>query len=196
MNDFERTNAEVSALQVAREYGADFDRYGKKARCIYHGPDKHPSMTFKDGRFRCWACGAHGSAIDYTMQLFGLDALGALKKLNEDFRLGLDLGARPDPDELRERKRTQEARKLFDEWREGMLNQFDACIRTANTADFTSLSDAAALALKWKATLEYWAEVLLHGNLDNQMQIFRDREGVTRLCKMILQNTPTKSTAA
>ena len=129
------------------------------------------------------------------MQLFGLDALGALKKLNEDFCLGLDLGARPDPAELRERKRTQEARKLFDEWREQMLNQLDACIRTSNLADFDNLTDAA-LALKWKETFEYWADVLSRGNLDNQMQVFRDREGVERLCKTILQNMPTKSLAA
>lgn len=196
MNDFERTNAEVSALQVAREYGADFDRYGKKARCIYHGPDKHPSMTFKDGRFRCWACGAHGSAIDYTMQLFGLDALGALKKLNEDFCLGLDLAGRPDPDELRERKRTQEARKLFDAWRESMLNQLDACIRVANLADFDDLTDAAALALKWKSTFEYWADCLLHGGLDAQMSIFDDRREVERLCKKILGNMSEKSKVA
>lgn len=84
---------------------------------------------------------------------------------------------------------------MFDEWREKTLNLLDVCIRTANTADFENLTDAAALALKWKETFEYWADVLLHGNLENQMQLFRD-EGVTRLCKMILQNMPPKSSAA
>ena len=128
--------------------------------------------------------------------MFQISLLEAAKRLNEDFRLGLDLDRPPNLEELRERKRTQEARKLFDEWREQTLNMLDACIRTANTADFENLTDAAALALKWKATFEYWADVLMHGNIDTQISVFRDREGVERLCKTILQKSKTKSSTA
>lgn len=194
LNIFDEVKARLIMEQVAREYGYSPNRAGFIC-CPFHA-EKTASLKLYDRSFHCYGCGAGGSVIDFVAMLFQLDALGAVKRLNEDFSLSLDLAGRPDPDELRERKRTQEARKLFDEWREGMLNQFDACIRVANLADFENLTDAAALALKWKSTFEYWAEVLLHGNLDNQMQIFRDREGVTRLCKKILQNMPMKSTAA
>jgi len=193
-NIFDEAKARLTMAQVAKEYGYSANRAGFIC-CPFHS-EKTASLKLYDRSFHCYGCGAGGSVIDFASRLFQLDALGAVKRLNEDFSLGLDLAGRPDPDELRERKRTQEARKLFDAWRESMLNQIDACIRTANTADFENLTDAAALALQWKETFEYWAEVLLHGNLDNQMQIFRDREGVTRLCKTILQNMPMKSTAA
>lgn len=192
-NCFDEAKALLTMAQVAREYGYLPNRGGFIC-CPFH-KEKTASLKLYDRSFHCYGCGAGGSVIDFAEKLFQLDALGAVKRLNEDFNLGLDLGGRPDPDELRERKRTQEARRLFDEWREKTLNLLDVCIRTANTADFENLTDAAALALKWKETFEYWADVLLHGNLENQMQLFRD-EGVTRLCKMILQNMPPKSSAA
>lgn len=192
---FRDVRDEVSAEDAAKFYDLEFDESGRHARCCFHTPDRHPSMAFRNGRFHCWSCNRHGDSIDLVVQLFQISPLEAAKRLNEDFHLGLDLDRPPDPEELRERKRTQEARKLFDEWREQMLNQLDACIRTSNLADFDNLTDAA-LALKWKETFEYWADVLSRGNLDNQMQVFRDREGVERLCKTILQNMPTKSLAA
>lgn len=194
MNDFDEVKARLTMEQVAREYGYTPNRAGFIC-CPFHA-EKTASLKLYDRSFHCYGCGAGGSVIDFIAMLFNLDPLDAVKRLNEDFHLGLDLGARPDPAELRERKRTQEAKKLFDEWREGMLNQLDACIRTANLADFDNLTDAAALALQWKETFVYWADVLMHGSLVDQVSVFRDREGVMRLCKMILQNTPTKSTAA
>ena len=193
---FRDVRGAVSASDAARFYGLEFDESGRRARCCFHNPDRHPSMTFRNGRFHCWSCNRQGDSIDLVAQLFQISLLEAAKRINEDFRLGLDLDRPPNLEELREQKRKAEARKLFEEWREQMLNELDACIRAANLADVDDLTDAAALALQWRATFEYLADVLLHGNLDNQMQIFHDREGVTRLCKMILQHTPTQSKAA
>ena len=93
-------------------------------------------------------------------------------------------------------RRVTDARKLFTEWREQMLNQLDAAIRAANTADMENPSEAEALAIRYKETFESWADILLHRPLDEQMQIFRERKGVERLCRMTLQNTPTKSKTA
>lgn len=193
-NVFDETKARLTMAQVAKEYGYSANRAGFIC-CPFHA-EKTASLKLYDRSFHCYGCGAGGTVIDFVAMLFQLDALGAVKRLNEDYRLGLDLDGRPDPDELRERKRTQEARKLFDQWRESMLNQLDACIRTANTADFENLTDAAALALQWKETFEYWADILMHANLENQISIFDNRKEVEGLCKMILQNTPTKSSAA
>lgn len=193
-NVFDETKSRLTMAQVAREYGYTPNRGGFIC-CPFH-KEKTASLKLYDRSFHCYGCGAGGSVIDFVAMLFQLDALGAVKRLNEDFSLGLDLAGRPDPDELRERKRTQEARKLFDEWREQTLNMLDACIRTANLADFDNLTDAAALALKWKSTFEYWADCLLHGHLDNQISIFDDRREVERLCKKILGNMSEKSKVA
>ena len=191
-NIFDEAKARLTMAQVAKEYGYSANRAGFIC-CPFH-PEKTASLKLYDRSFHCYGCGVGGSVIDFVAMLFSLDPLDAVKRLNEDFRLGLDLGARPDPAELRERQRTQEARKLFDEWREQTLNMLDACIRAANLADFENLTDAAALALQWRETFVYWADVLLHGNLENQMQIFRD-EGVKAICRTILQTTPMKSCA-
>ena len=89
-----------------------------------------------------------------------------------------------------------EARKLFAEWRERMLLQINAAIRKANTADPEQLTGAEALAVRYRETLENWGDQLSNGRLSEQMEIFRDREEVERLCRTILNSTPMKSQVA
>lgn len=40
----------------------------------------------------CFGCGFHGDSIEIVRKLFGLDAFGAMVKLNDDFNLGLPIG--------------------------------------------------------------------------------------------------------
>ena len=56
--------------------------------CPFHD-DHHPSLSFKDNKFKCFACEKSGSAIDFVANLFGISVLEASKKINEDFSLGL-----------------------------------------------------------------------------------------------------------
>ena len=88
MGLFDSVRTAVTARQAAERYGLQFDRSGRRARCIWHSPDRHPSLSFKDGYCHCFSCGGGGSSIDLTAKLFGLSALDAARKLNEDFRLG------------------------------------------------------------------------------------------------------------
>lgn len=194
MSIFEEVKNAVPMPGTARFYGFTPNRAGF-IRCPFH-TEKTASLKLYDRSFHCYGCGAGGSVIDFVAKLFNLDPLGAAKRLNEDFALGIEIDHPPDLEELRERQRIAKARKLFDEWKNQTLNQLDACIRVANLADFESLTDAAAIALRWREPFEYWAGVLLHGNLENQIAVFRNRKGVERICKTILQNTPMKSTAA
>lgn len=49
--------------------------------CIFHN-DTHPSLTiFKDNRFKCFACGAHGDSIDFIKKLHNLEFIDAVKWL-------------------------------------------------------------------------------------------------------------------
>lgn len=191
---FEDTKLALTMDAVARAYGFTPNRAGFIC-CPFHA-EKSASLKLYERSFYCFGCGAGGSVIDFAAMLFQVDALGAVKRLNDDFRLGLDLDRPPDPDDQRVRKRGEEARQLFEEWREQTLNRLDACIRVANLADFNKLTNAAALALRWRESMEHWADILQHGNLNNQISVFRDREGVEQLCKRILSNTPMRSSAA
>ena len=59
--------------------------------CPLHG-EKTASMVLHDdtGFFHCFGCGAHGTAIDLVMQLFGCSAREAALKLAGDFDIPID----------------------------------------------------------------------------------------------------------
>lgn len=77
----------VTAEQAARRYGVRFR--GRRAFCPFHDDGRHPALSFKDARFTCFACGAHGDSIDLVQQLFSLSNIGAARLLSDGFGLGL-----------------------------------------------------------------------------------------------------------
>ena len=117
---FKAVRERMSAQEAARRYGLTFDRKGW-ALCPFHA-DTTPSMSFKDGRFRCWACNESGDSIDFTARFFGLSKMDAVKRLNEDFMLGLPIGQPMTDRKQAERRRDlAETEKMFNEWRIGRL---------------------------------------------------------------------------
>lgn len=197
---FRDARERVATIEVARRYGLEINRYGK-AVCPFHAEDT-PSLSFKNGRFKCFGYGASGDSIDFTSRYLGLDSMDALRQLNEDFHLGLPLD-RPltdaDRKQAERRRELREIEKAFNEWRWQLANQLDRCCRVANMAlirqsdDFT---DSAVKAIQWKDALEYWSDILQSGTMDDIMVLFRDRMGVAALCDEILKNTLTKSKTA
>lgn len=190
---FDKVKDAVTILAAAKEYGYSPNRAGFIC-CPFHN-ERTPSMKLYDHRYHCFGCGAHGSVIDFVAGLFGLSPLDAAQKLNNDFGLHLS-DEPPDRVERDQRRHVREVRQMFDEWREQLLNQLDAAIRVANTADFDDLTDAEALAIRYRETFAYWADILANAPLSEQMAVFRDRKEVERLCKVILSNMPERSKTA
>lgn len=188
MTLFEQVRDSVSMAETALFYGFTPNRAGF-INCPFHD-ERTPSCKLYQNRFKCFGCGAAGDQVDFVARLLGLSSLDAAKRLNDDLRLGLQLNRDP-PDHS-----AREARQLFEEWRHQFLNKIDAAIRTANLADFSHLSDREATALVYREAFEYWASVLLHGDLDDQMEIFRNRGEVDRLCLLIIHGMPQKSKTA
>lgn len=124
---FDEVRSRVTALDAACMYGLEFDRSGRRARCIWHSPDRHPSLSFKGGYCRCFACNNGGSSIDLTKQLFGISGLEAAKLLNEDFCLGLDVtpARRSNAPSLFERK------QVFSQWRKAEIEKREQAISAA-----------------------------------------------------------------
>ena len=199
---FRECRERVSAQDAARHYGLTFDRKGW-AVCPFHR-DKHPSMSFRSGRFRCWACNASGDSIDFTARLFGLEPLAAVERLNADFALGFPLHRQPTPEDLqtaRRRREVVEAHRDFEAWRADMIQRLNACLRLAHltmkNADLNRLTDSQALAIREQARLEWLSDTLSGGETEQQMQIFRERGRIGHLCERILhQSSPMKSGAA
>lgn len=81
----------VSAEQAAAVlYGVQANRQ-HYAACPFHG-ERTPSLRFfKDGGFKCFGCGASGSAIDFVIRMDGCRVTDAVAKISEAFGLGIDL---------------------------------------------------------------------------------------------------------
>jgi DNA primase len=82
----------VPILQVAAALGISRD--GRRAHCFngpghHGGQDNNPSLTFFSdyGRFKCYACGVKGDAIDLVRAVLGLgfrEAVGWLERLAKE----------------------------------------------------------------------------------------------------------------
>ena len=87
---------ELVPIRLAAEhYGFTPNRTGYIC-CPFHG-EKTASLKLYDGDggFCCFGCGAKGSVIDFTMQLFDINFRQAVLRLDMDFSLGLT-GEKPD----------------------------------------------------------------------------------------------------
>lgn len=195
----------VSAREVAELNGLHPNRSGFVC-CPFHH-EKTPSLKlFPDGGWKCFGCGKGGSSIDFEAALYDLNPLDAVKRLNSDFHLGIDLERRePTPQERAQRRREiNSAYEMFEVWRSAMLDRLTACFREGHfalksletPADLDRLTDAQALAIREQAYIEYLSDLLLSGNMEDMMQIFRERGQIGQLCEKILNSTQTKSGAA
>ena len=180
---FGEVKARVSCLDAARRYGFEPNRSGFLC-CPLHG-ERRPSMKVYDGDrgFYCYGCGQGGDAVTFISKLFALDSLGAVRRLNEDFHLGLSLDRPPTAEEsvqAQRRQRVTEARRMFFEWRESLLNRLCRAYRTGHLALRDKRPDEwtaqELLAVRWMPLIEYWADTLDYGDFDKQMTVFRARK--------------------
>ena len=59
--NYTQIRQEVNIEEVARWLGIHVKN--GKARCPFHN-DQTPSLSFKEGRYKCFGCDAFGDAID------------------------------------------------------------------------------------------------------------------------------------
>lgn len=87
MRLFDAVREEATAYDVAVNYGLRPNR-AKMICCPFH-QDKHPSMKV-DKRYYCFGCGAHGDAIDFAANLYGIGMKEAAIKIATDFHIFYD----------------------------------------------------------------------------------------------------------
>ncbi len=197
---FSEIKQRVPTIDAARYYGFSPNRAGFIC-CPLHR-EKTPSLKLYPGTggWHCFGCGKGGSVIDFVAQVFGLDMMQAVRKLNADFALALPLDRPPSREELahvRYRQHISETERWYLQWRDRMLRDLNAACRVGWLAlkrNSSSWTEAEVLAVKWHDALESWAEALDGEDMETQMHIFMDRE-VAGLCSKILKNTPQRSKA-
>lgn len=87
MRLFDAVREEATAYDIAVNYGLRPNR-AKMICCPFH-QDKHPSMKV-DKRYYCFGCGAHGDAIDFVANLYGIGMKEAAIKIAADFHIYYD----------------------------------------------------------------------------------------------------------
>lgn len=160
-----RIRESLTAEDVARHYGFEPDRSGF-IRCPFHRGDHTASLKLypDQGGFHCFGCGAHGSVIDFVMQLFGLSFPQALLRLNLDFGLGLSAD-RPGPSEasrvLQERRReTEELESYRMEYRSRtvLYRYMWGALMSLDQGSFATMSPLYCAALRELPALDHWFE--------------------------------------
>lgn len=114
MTAFEIVKDSVDIVDAAERYGITVSRY-KKALCPFHD-DHHPSLSFKEQRFKCYACGASGDVIDLIGHLANLSPLDTVRELNDTFHLRIDVDKHVPSEEIKRRKLVAEGKRAFKEW--------------------------------------------------------------------------------
>lgn len=78
----------VSVPEAVRMYCPGQEVRQGRIRCpIHHGKDYN--MVIKEKFYKCHVCGKGGDVISFVMELYGIDFRTALRRINDDFALGL-----------------------------------------------------------------------------------------------------------
>ena len=106
MNDFAtRIKATVTMYDICRMYGIDVN-YAGFANCPFHSEKTNSLKVYpEDKGWHCFGCGEGGSVIDFVMKFFGLSMMDAVRRINDDFGLGLPLDREQSEEELKEAAR-------------------------------------------------------------------------------------------
>ena len=183
MGKFETVKSQVSAMDAAMFYGVPVQR--NKALCIWHS-DTHPSLSFKDGYCKCFACGKGGSSIDVVMQLFDLTAVEAADKLCADFGIDGDAANRTDTRQIHRQAQNKMLQERFTQWVEQAHHTLSDYLRILRKAQVTlspMVQDEAARDLFFEsvqdcAAVEYYLEFLEHGTQEEQIEFFKQNRQV------------------
>lgn len=184
MNDiselFVQAKSRLDLREVCERYGVQFSRAGF-ARCPFHS-ERTGSFTVRRSKsggqyYRCFGCGAYGDVFQFVGEYCGIsDRVGQLRRLNDDFALGLDLDRRQTRAERAETERRRQARqreqalqRAFAEWCDRSSVAVCAYVRTLRrwAAEYQpTCGDTSPLyeyAMQHKSRAEYLADIFIEG---------------------------------
>ena len=108
MDYAEKIKSMVTMPEMMEQYGFRLDKSGF-CKCPFHSERSASFKAYPGTRgYYCFGCGAHGSVIDFVMRFFGISFGDSIKKINEDFSLGLPIG-----EKLDRRKQLEMNRQAF-----------------------------------------------------------------------------------
>jgi len=182
IDPFDHIRQTLDIEEVARRYGLEVNRH-HKALCLWHA-DSHPSLSFKNNRYKCFACGVGGDATDLVTKLFDLEPLEAVKKLNADFGLNLDFKGeyRPDTAKIQEMERQRQLSRAFDDWIDKTYSTYAQLARfyLHNFKEYRPVNEGDEFhplyveAVHRIETVNFYLDILLKGTQEEKTALYKD----------------------
>lgn len=192
MTIFEEVKELVDVGAAARYYGVEVHR-GNMALCPFHR-ERHPSCKLYADHYYCFGCQAHGDIIKLVQELFGLKPIEAVKQINSDFGLRLDVDKPPDMEKIN-RRRQEIARQKAEQ--ANMERMYDILLRYYTLLDRYKIRFAPktpddeidgrfVYALQNIGYAEYMLEAFNRTDVVGQQEIKMEVDRIEREYKRIL----------
>lgn len=114
MTIFEEVKELVDVPTAARHYGIEVHR-GNMALCPFHR-ERTPSCKLYEKNYYCFSCQAHGDVISLVQNLFGLTPIDAVRQINSDFGLYLNVDKPPDYADVQRINRQKQEHEAYQQW--------------------------------------------------------------------------------
>jgi len=178
----------VDIEEAASFYGVEVKR-NHMAACPFH-KDRRPSMSFKHTRFKCFSCGEGGSVIDLVAKLHNIEPPEAVRRLNEDFNLAMDISTPEDKQTAQKRERDNALYRAFWDWEAKAfklyaeeLRRLERTQRTVKPGyDKPASINAYAAAVQDIPRIEHIVNTFIEGTFEDKLELFKQcRAEVERL---------------
>ncbi|MCM1530181.1 MAG: CHC2 zinc finger domain-containing protein [Alistipes sp.] len=115
MTIFEKVKELVDVPTAARYYGIEVRR-DNMCLCPFHN-ERTPSCKLYEKNYHCFGSQVHGDVIGLVQELFGLSPIEAVRQLNSDFGLCLNVDKPPDRADIQRIEKQGAERKAYEQWK-------------------------------------------------------------------------------
>lgn len=144
----------VPMQDVAERYTGEPIRFNRMRCPIHHGQDRN--MRIYPKSYYCWVCHAAGDQIQFVQIVLGLSFQDAMRRINDDFGLGLPIGQ--EQTELDRKRLAELNRKIAERRRLEDARLSDAEARERMTAGWVGLLHQVEIICEQRRPKTPWDE--------------------------------------
>jgi hypothetical protein len=180
INDlFQTAKSQLDVRAVAEHYGLHLNRQNTCC-CPFHN-EKTPSFVIHEHYYKCFGCGEGGDVFKLAGKLLGIDKpIDVLRRLNDDFLLGLDLNQKPEDNADRRERAVARARqrakqRAFNLWlyrARRAVNEYTQLLRRYSLRDYDSEEYIDYLINITR--MEYLQSILTFGGRDELESFYKN----------------------
>lgn len=174
MNIFSEVKNSVNIISVAEYYGIKVNH--NKALCPFHADKGTPSLSFKNGYYHCFGCGAGGDVISLVARLHGTGQKQAAQIINDTFNLGLDINKNITRAEIAKEQRKAAILKKYKAWESYLITRLTERFKLYReyAAHEPPFSDKWTKAMNELPVIEYKLDLLQSDDDKAKLEWFKE----------------------